>query len=311
MQTPITVFLHFIFLNFLLSSVAFTQPQWAVFDSINAPLQTNYLKGIKTDSYGNVWFGTNYGLFKYDGVFWNNYNTNNSQIPYDQIEDFFLDRNDNIWFPISELPYPYFVKFDGMNWEYIDSNQTCYANMLYFVIDGYETKWVGYRDGWYNGKLYRYDGFSCIEYDQEDVGINTTDILDFEIDINDDFFFIAQAYEFGEKPGIARTNSTGWLANTFYGYNFGLPIDFTTDINNSVIWLSFVLSQQPFDLVKIDYVSLQVINSYEYPDINPNGAEFALGLVSDLNGNVWQRFRVTGRSVDINLGLLCFLSSSE
>ena len=298
-------------ITFLLSSFAFTQTQWVVFDSINAPLQTNLIKGIKTDSYGNVWFGTNNGLYKYDGLFWKNYNTNNSQIPYNQINNFFLDRNDNIWFPISELPYPYFVKFDGANWEIIDSNQTCFANSHIFAIDGYETKWVYYYNGLYDGLIYRYDGFSCIEYDQNDIGVNTTDIVGFEIDINDDFFFLAQAYEFGEKPGIARTTSTGWLVNTFYGYNFGFGIDFTLDINNSYIWLSYALSNPPYNFVKIDYDSLQVIDAYEYPDINPNGPEFGHELVSDLNGNIWQDFIFDDGGQLIGWGLLCFLSSSE
>jgi hypothetical protein len=308
MKTPVAVLVCSIILTFLLSSVAFTQTQWAVFDSINAPLQTNLTKGIKTDSYGNVWIGTNNGLYKYDGVFWNNYNTNNSQIPYNQIYAFFLDRNDNIWFPISELPYPYFVKFDGANWEYIDSNQTCFANRHRFAIDGYETKWVWYYDGWYDGLIIRYDGFSCIEYDQQDIGINTTDNVDFEIDIDDNFFFIAQAYEFNEIPGIARTTQTGWLTNELQG----LPIDFTINIDSGNIWICLVHLSSPTEFLKLNYDSLQVINSYEYYNPGLSGIRYGVSLISDQNGNVWQSFKVApSNDDDLYMGLLCFLINSE
>lgn len=298
-------------ITFLLSSVAFTQTQWVVFDSINAPLQTNLIKGIKTDSYGNVWFGTNNGLYKYDGLFWKNYNTNNSQIPYNQINNFFLDRNDNVWFLVDASPYPYLVKFDGVNWENIDTNQTCFPNNSYliqnFVIDSYETKWVHT-----NSNIIRYDGLSCIYYDQQSIGINTTGVASLEIDHNDNFLFISQQYGFSDYGGIAKTTLTGWLFNRFSGYNFGTPVDFTVDTNNNVIWISFVLNQQPFDFVKVNYDSLQVINSYEYYDPGISGMRYSNNLISDLNGNVWQSFIISPDSDDdLYMGFLCFVSSSE
>ena len=282
------------------------QDEWKIFDSTNSPLQSNQIRVVETDSYGNIWLGTNNGLFKYDGVFWNNYNTYNSQIPYDQIDNFYLDRNDNIWFMVNASTYPYFIKFDGETWVTLDSSQTCFLDNSRlgrnFVVDGNGTKWINT-----NSNMIRYDSFSCNYYDLQSVGILTTDCNKIDVDNNDNFFFISQSYSFS-PAGIARTSTNGWLYN--YLSSYGYTIDFCIDEPNNFVWVStFNTSTTKGNLVKLSYNSLQVLNSYDIYNPSGQGLKFSGPIVTDLNKNVWQSYW-EAMGGHIPLGLLSFLAET-
>ena len=291
----------------LLSQFIVAQDEWKIFDSTNTPLQSNLIRVVETDSHGNIWLGTNNGLYKYDGVFWKNYTTLNSQLPYNQIDNFYIDRNDNIWFMVNASPYPLFVKFDGETWETVDSNQTCFPDHSLltrnFVVDGYGVKWVNTFSN-----MIRYDGFSCIYYDLQSVGIPTTDCNKIDVDVNDNFFFISQNYSH-YAAGIARTSINGWLDNTLSSYGYAL--DFCIDEPNNLVWVStFNTSTTKGNLIKLGYDNLQVLNSYNVYNPTNQGLKISGYLISDLNKNVWQSY-TEAMGGNIQLGLLCFLTDIE
>ncbi|HCY76993.1 MAG TPA: hypothetical protein DHV28_13815 [Ignavibacteriales bacterium] len=291
----------------LLSQILVAQDEWKIFDSTNSPLQSNLIRVVETDSHGNIWLGTNNGLYKYDGVFWKNYTTLNSQLPYNQIDNFYMDRNDNIWFMVNASPYPFFVKFDGETWETVDSNQTCFPDhsrlTRNFVVDGYGTKWINTFSN-----MIRYDGYSCIYYDLQSVGILTTDCNKIDVDVNDNFFFISQNYSH-YTAGIARTSINGWLYNTLSSYGYAL--DFCIDEPNNLAWVStFNTSTTKGNLIKLGYDNLQVLNSYNVYNPTNQGLKISGSLVSDLNKNVWQSY-TEAMGGNIQLGLLCFVTDGE
>lgn len=302
-------FYYTLFLLIFFSNLIAAQNNWVILDSTNSPLQNNLLRVVESDSYGNIWLGTNNGLYKFDGVFWINYTTNNSQIPYDQVDNFYLDRNDNIWFMTGSSTSPYFVKYDGENWETVDSNQTCFPDSSYlsrnFVVDSYGTKWINI----FSNQI-RYDSYGCIYFDYQDVGILTTDCLKIDLDINDNFSFISQTYEIGYLGGIARTTAAGWLYNPLYGqYAHG----FTIDNEANLVWVSSSYENTNLNgiLVKMTYDSLQILNIYNYFGSNQQEYRWGFLLKTDLNGNIWQiLYDLTQGRFD-KLGLLKFLPSTE
>ncbi len=301
-------FCYLFFLLIYLSPFLTAQNNWIIYDSTNSPLQNNLIRVVESDSYGNIWLGTNNGLYKYDGVFWTNYTTDNSPIPYDQVDNFYLDKNDNIWFMTGPSSNPYFVKYDNQYWETVDSNQTCFPDNSYlprnFVVNGGGSKWVHS-----NGYIIKYDGENCNYYEEQNVGIVTTDINKIDIDINDNFFFVSQSYEFGHNGGIAEYTSSGWTYNPLSGN--GWPIDFTIDPEFNLIWIStFNSGIGKGNLVKLTYDSLQFLTSFDYYNPLQQGLKVGKYLIDDMNGNVWQSY-LEAQSGFVNLGLICFVKDSD
>ena len=77
-------------------------------------LMQNRINTIEEDAKGNIWFGTQFGLYKYDGTSITNYfadKNNKDGISSDEINDLFLDSEGILWIGTS----------DGVN--FIDSNR--------------------------------------------------------------------------------------------------------------------------------------------------------------------------------------------
>jgi len=299
LKSPVTVFLYFIFLTFLLSSVAFTQTQWKVFNEINSPIQTGFM-GVKCDGIGNVWINTENGFYKYDGIFWKNYNISNSGIPYNY-NRFFIDSTNNLWFRVNVAPYPYFIKFDGTVWEEVDTNQNCYTENFYFVVDGYGTKWMRDELSSYEAIIRRYDGVNCIEYDYWDIGISCMYLITMKMDHNDFMWFIGERGPGSEQGGIARFSLVGWITRVKVGIPF---IGLAFDSMNDKVWTT---DPQNSTLCKLGYHDLQTDTSYSFYDPGISGYRYGVHLNVDLNENLW----LEGIAGNVNLGLLCFNTSIE
>lgn len=305
MKTPVTVLIWCFFLTIVLNSVAFTQSQWKIFNENNSPFQVSVFnsRAVGCDGLGNVWIGTDIGLYKYDGIFWNYYNTSNSGIPYNNISNIFIDRINNLWFLVGSS-YPYFVKFDGTVWEQVDTNQNCYSSVTNWVVDGYGTKWFRKSNPGNDPSILRYDGFSCIEYDYSDIGISSWNLFSFLIDHNDNFWFIAESGGiYNPNGGIARSSLIGWIIRVWNIPLLGLAINpsnsdvWTTDPNNSILY-------------KLNYDNLETDTTYLIYDPGIPGARYGTHLITDLNDNLWMQGLGNNTNYDY-LGLLMFNTSTE
>ena len=294
-----------IIISIVLSFNVFSQPQWKIFNITNSPFPASYLNSARSDGIGNIWIGTMDGLYKYDGIFWNHYDTSNSEIPNNHISGFAIDRLNNLWFQVDVLPYPYFVKFDGAVWEQIDTNQNCYTYSYYFAIDGYETKWSRESISSYEAIIRRYDGFSCIEYDEQDIGISCVTIRTMQVDVNDNLWFISEEGGFGINGGIARTSQNGWIYKLWNGIPFqGLAIDVT----NNKAWTTDVLGSL---LLKLNYSDLQIDTAYSFYNPGISGFRYGTHIIIDLNGNLWQNGIIATSPGEHYMGLVCFKVSAE
>jgi signal transduction histidine kinase/ligand-binding sensor domain-containing protein/DNA-binding response OmpR family regulator len=93
------------FYIFLWTISIFSQQQNVYFQSIKQGIPNQFVRCILKDSRGFVWFGTNNGLAKYDGVNFVVYENNpvdTNSLSYNSINAIFEDKNKNIWIGTSE-----------------------------------------------------------------------------------------------------------------------------------------------------------------------------------------------------------------
>lgn len=164
--------------------------------TIHNGVESKIAKHIAVDSNNNIWIGnyqaaevtvgTNaadqtkimsslmgYGLSRFDGITWTNWNKKNSDFPGNSVTALDVDSKGNIWMGVSKaLEGSGLVKFDGQSFTiYNTGNSTLPTN--YFsalVIDENDNIWAGtYNMGLikFDGKtttLYKFDGKTAKTY---------------------------------------------------------------------------------------------------------------------------------------------------
>lgn len=68
-------------------------------------IQSFYFKKILKDNTGNLWLASDQGLVKKNGNTWTVFNTNNSTLPCDNIQDLVLDALGNLWISSAKINY--------------------------------------------------------------------------------------------------------------------------------------------------------------------------------------------------------------
>lgn len=66
-------------------------------DTSAAGLLPPVTAAVATDHRGTVWFGTDQGVFKFDGTAWSSFTHANSPLPNDAVKATFVDNNGNLW----------------------------------------------------------------------------------------------------------------------------------------------------------------------------------------------------------------------
>ena len=100
---------------------------------------------VTIDDLGNLWFGTNEGISRFDGTNWLTFNLGNSPgLADDNITAIFFDNDKNLWvgtdFGVST--------FDGNNWRTYTEDEGLIDNRVTSINSGEEgIIWIGNRDG--------------------------------------------------------------------------------------------------------------------------------------------------------------------
>ncbi|MCK9335595.1 MAG: T9SS type A sorting domain-containing protein [Candidatus Cloacimonetes bacterium] len=125
-----------------------------IFDSNNSPL-TSAPTCLKQDLYGNLWVGTtDNGLLYFNGVLWSYFNTANSGIPANSVNEIDIDSFGNLWIATQDN----LSKFDGSTWTHWNSQNTPMiyklsnleidsANRIWMISHNYSTYKVVMFDG--------------------------------------------------------------------------------------------------------------------------------------------------------------------
>ena len=97
---------------------------------------------ISKDKNNNIWIGTNSGIVKFDGTNFTTYNTSNSSLPSNSINDIAVDSNNILWIATSKG----LTKYDGNNWTVFNSSNSPLkgdADVKSIVIDKNGKKILG------------------------------------------------------------------------------------------------------------------------------------------------------------------------
>ncbi len=94
-------------------------------------MEAKIVRDIEIDKQGRVWitgwangFGVKpSGVSVYDGKGWTNYNTTNSPLPKDFVEDLTLDTKGNLWMSVGYQDAG-LAKYDGQKWEIINTGNS-------------------------------------------------------------------------------------------------------------------------------------------------------------------------------------------
>jgi hypothetical protein len=280
MKNLSTVLFFFILLTFLSSSVGFAQPQWIVFDSLNSPLKNNVVLSLEHDKYDNIWIGTHYGLLKFDGFFWQLYDTSNSGLMYNELRKIVIDKHSNLWFSASHSNYPYFIKFDGINWVQTDTNQTCIEEMYHsydFAVEENGAKWVYGKSAHPYSRIIRIDEDSCNTFKPGTLNLGLS--RDFTVAPDNSFWFCT---EYGTNySGIAKYLNSNWQIH------YVLISQFVIDTTNYIVWYG-----TPWGLEKIRFDDLFYLGNYNYP--SGFSGDHPKYFYLDKNYNPWYASSIEG-----------------
>lgn len=145
---------------FYFSTTALTQnPQWVIHDTTNSGLPSQWIYCLTIDESNTKWIGSHTylgfgghqgdGLTKYDNTQWSIYDTLNSGLPSNSVNDIVLDSEGNKWIATLLWWEPGenggLAKFDGLNWTVYDtSNSEIPTNDISCIaIDDFDNKWIG------------------------------------------------------------------------------------------------------------------------------------------------------------------------
>jgi hypothetical protein len=160
-----------------------------------------------------------------------NYNTENSGIGFNSIDDIKIDNNGILWIA------SYYnnggngiAKFDGTNWtNYNVSNSNIIDNKIIDIeIDNLNKKWLA---SWQNG-IISFDGTNWTNFNTSNSQIPTNSINDIAID-NSNNIWIAS------NQGLTKFDGTNWI--TYNLSNSSLTTNQINSVaidNNNVLWLT-------------------------------------------------------------------------
>jgi ligand-binding sensor domain-containing protein len=213
-----------------------------------------------------------------DAQSWTTYNTNNSELPSNEILSLALDTNGHVWIgTFGEYDYEESIwtggglaKFDGSNWTVYDPNNSDIpSNQLNsLVFDVYGNLWIG--SNW--GGITKYDGAAFTTYNRFNSGLPQDDVHSLAIDKNNHLWI-------GTLGGLAKYDGDSWSVYT--ELNSGLPHDYVWSLaidDDNNVWIGTWEG-----LTKFDGTQWTVFNT-----TNSNIPHNSVMCVEiDNNGKIW------------------------
>lgn len=256
---------------------------WQTFNNQNSPLPSDKsVNHLYYDEAGNLWLGLyGYGIFKYDGTNWTNYNASNSGLPDNNISYLKVEQSGKLWVATYGGGL---ATFSGGNWAVFNSSNSNLSTDLITTIE-FETtsliKWIGTPFG-----LYRFDGSNWEFYDQNNSNLPSPFI---------ESIFVAgfnQIWVGNQSPYISFFNGNDWQV-----YNNVIDVAWciAKDKNNN-IWVGTNSGITKFDgtnwttfNTSNTLLPSNSINDIEVDSNNILWIATSKGLVK-YDGNTWTTF---------------------
>lgn len=135
-----------------------------IFNKHNSEINAvSFKKAIIKDRYGNIWFGTDNGLVRYDGNEWTLYNNVNSELPSNNILSLAEDIDGTLWIGMDNGRI---TKYNNGNWVNYDLSQLgiAYNDVNSIAIDNFGNKWVGTGIMYYSMGTTNYIGDHLLKF---------------------------------------------------------------------------------------------------------------------------------------------------
>lgn len=209
------------------------------------------------------------GFLKAQDPQWIVYDTTNSglELPENNRIQAITVENDSIIWIGNNYTYSGLIRFDGLDWTFFDSDSLFISNVGSIVIDELGSMWIGTHTasmGW-GGGLFKYDGFSWTEFNNNNSGLICNAVN--AIAIDDD----------GTKwIGCGQPEVCAGLF-TFDGINW---TEYTT--NNSGLDDNFV------NALEVDDDGVIWIGTYD-------------GGLTSYDGQIWTTYNDTNSGLPVNL----------
>ena len=165
--------------------------------SIENGLPSKDIISIAIDAQGNKWFGTGFGVIKFDGTNWTTYTMANGLVYFD-VRSIAIDAQGNKWFGTDGGV----SRFDGTNWtSYTTANGLIDNPVTSIAIDAQGNKWFGTGYG-----VSKFDGTNWTSYTTAN-GLVGNDVRSIAIDIEGNKWF-------GTSDGVSKFDGTNWTSYT-------------------------------------------------------------------------------------------------
>lgn len=205
-------------------SLSTSANSWMHYDQSNSPLPSNSVTAIMNDG-AITWVGTDEGLARYNGMDWEIFTSETSELPDDHVRDIYKDNQGNSWV----ATYSGVLKMNVNGWEVIDmSNSPIQSNQIRSIsVTADNTVWFG---TWGYG-LISYNGQNWTLFDTQNSDIPSNGIFEVTIDEVDNIWVGTF------QGGVSKYNGQTW--ETFNTANSELPNNNVRDITFSqsgIVW---------------------------------------------------------------------------
>jgi ligand-binding sensor domain-containing protein len=176
-------------------------PGWVIYDTSNSDLAANQVSAIAVDRDGSLWFATDSGACRYDGVGWTTYTPVNSGLPYERVTAITVDSSGNKWFATGAGV----ARFDGFSWTTYRRASSGLAGdvVLSIAADALGGVWFGIV----GPKTSYYDGASWTSYDIPSQMTRGNPVWTVAVDIDGSVWF-------GTGVDVSKFDGTDWAIYT-------------------------------------------------------------------------------------------------
>lgn len=251
---------------------------WTRYSTSNSGLPQGVEIGeMLHDSQGNLWITTDpeTGVFRYDGTNWSTFNTGNSNLHDDRVNQLVEDQNGNIW-----MGTDYGISvYDGSSWTtqngYLDLSIN-YSALEDMTVDADNNIWIAPG---YSG-IIKYDGTGWTQYLPGNSSIPSDNVTALFVDHNGNLWI---AYNDYSASGLAKFDGSTWTDYPAGDYNLvDFEIDDITEDANGTLWLGSYYDA----IYSFDGSSFVEYNS----DNTALTASRVHNLEFDASGNLWMVF---------------------
>ncbi len=251
-------------------------------DSTDMGLPIGRVYSLDIDKNNNIWIASAWeGLFKFDGINWEVFDTSNSDIPSDELSCVAIDSKGNKWLGT----YYGLVKFDNEIFIVYDSSNSDLPNNIIncIKIDENDVIWVGTENGLVRIEDSIWTVFN--EFYNYYTGLPNNKISFIEKDRKGNIWIGFY------NSGIARFDGSEWK---FYNVsNSGLPDDYINCIavdSSGKIWIAThggigVLDESVIN-VEENKLSVNSISITNFPNPFSENTKFRFNLVQPENVNL-------------------------